>query len=155
MLLQSGETCPQCKRRSLARVVVHGKGSVDTCLCGYERVVEPQDVHDLEREHWKWKEGLSVRALRFRGIEALLQSIYEAQVCAVCVERAGIEELRASAMELEHCRSYLAMDSRTYSDARMEAYLVQVVEQLQGVGQLCESCWQAILQTTLLRFYGR
>jgi hypothetical protein len=153
--LESRERCPQCKKRFLARVVVFGKGSVDVCLCGYERVVEAVDPQDLEREHWRWKEGLSARALRFRGIEALLQSIYEAQVCPACAEHAGIEDLRARAMDLEHRRSRLAMNRRTYSDARMNAYLVQLVEELQGVGQLCESCWQGILQTTLRRFYGR
>src|SRR5713101_3736091 len=52
-------------------------------------------IYHLEREHWRWKEGLSPVALRFRRIEALLQSLYEAQVCEVCAERAGIEDLRA------------------------------------------------------------
>ena len=76
-------------------------------------------------------------------------------MCAVCADQAGIEDLRARALELEHRRSYLAMNRRTYSDARMDVYLVQVVEQLQGVGQLCEPCWQAILEVTLRRYYGR
>lgn len=155
MPLEPQERCPQCKKRSLASVVVHSKGVVAICLCGYERVVEAVDPADLEREHWRWKKGLSPVALRFRGIEALLQSIYEAQVCEVCAERAGIQDLRARAMELEHRRSYLAMDRTTYSKKRMDAYLVDLVEQLQGVGQLCEPCWQRIIQTTLRRFYGR
>jgi hypothetical protein len=153
--LESRERCPQCKKRFLATVVVYGKGSLEICLCGYERVIEPVDPADLEREHWKWKEGLSPVALRFRGIEALLQSIYDAQVCEVCAERAVIEDLRARAMELEHRRSYLAMDHKTYSKKRMDAYLVDLVEQLQGVGQLCEPCWEKIVQTAMRRFYGR
>ena len=60
---------------------------------------QPQDTYDFEREHWRWKEGLSQRVLRFRAIEALVQSIYEAQVCATCVTYAPLEELRAQAME--------------------------------------------------------
>lgn len=153
--MESRVRCPQCKKRFLARVVVHGKGSVDICLCGYERIVEADDPQDLERAHWRWTEGLSARALRFRGIEALLQSIYEAQVCAACAEHADIEDLRARAMELEHRRSYLATNRAMCSEARMDAYLVQLVEELQGVGQLCESCWQRILEITLRRCYGR
>src|SRR6266851_5145851 len=129
MPLDPREQCPQCKKRSLATVVVHGKGSVEICLCGYERVVEAVDPEDLEREHWRWKEGLSPVALRFRGIEALLQSIYEAQVCQACAERAGIEDLRRRAMELEHRRSSLAMNRRTSSDEAMDDYLNQMVEQ--------------------------
>ena len=153
--MEPRERCPQCKKRFLATVVVHGKGVVATCLCGYERIVEAVDPADLERKHWRWKEGLSPVALGFRGIEALLQSIYEAQVCEACAERAGIEDLRARAMELEHRRSYLAMDRTTYSKKRMDAYLVHMVEQLQGVGQLCEPCWQRIIQTTMRRYHGR
>ena len=76
-------------------------------------------------------------------------------MCEVCAERAGIEDLRAHAMELEHRRSYLAIGPKTYSKKRMDAYLVDLVEQLQGVGQLCEPCWEKIVQTTMRRFYGR
>lgn len=148
--------CPRCHKRRLARVVVHAKGSVDVCLCGYERVVEKQDPSDFEREHWRWKEGLSERALKFRAVEALLQSIYEMKVCAACAKQVPVEELRKQAMELEHHRSYLAMDRRTYSEKKMAVYLVEVVDLLQeGVGQLCASCWEGVLQVTLKRFFGR
>ena len=47
--MESRERCPQCKKYFLGRVVVHGKGSVDICLCGYERLVEADDPQDLER----------------------------------------------------------------------------------------------------------
>ena len=57
-------------------------------------------------------------------------------------------------MELEHLRSYLAQ-GEIYTSQKMDAYLVQVIDQLQGVGQLCERCWQRILQTTIRRFFGR
>ncbi len=72
--------------------MLHGKGGVDVCLCGYERVVESEDPHDLERERWRWKEGLSARTLHFRGIEALLQSIYEALVCAHGISTGGTNQ---------------------------------------------------------------
>lgn len=68
---------------------------------------------------------------------------------------AGIEELKARAMELEHRRSFLAMDRRTYPETRMDTYQVHPLEQLQGVGQLCESCWQRIVHTTMQQLYGR
>jgi hypothetical protein len=154
--MEPGEICPRCRKRCLARVIVHIKGSLDVCLCGYERIVEKQDPSDFEREYWKWKEGLSERALTFRAVEALLQSIYEVRVCAECAERVSVEELRKQAMELEHQRSYLAMDRHTSSDKKMAAYLTLVVDLLQeGVGQLCDICWEGVLQVTMRRFFGR
>ena len=92
--MKSAERCPRCKKRRLT-VVVHRGGSSAVCVCGYERIIERISSDDLEREHWQWKEGLSATALKFRAVEALLQSIYEAQVCSVCAEQTPIEELRA------------------------------------------------------------
>lgn len=143
----AAEWCPRCKKHRLV-VVVHIMGTGAVCICGYERVIERISPSDLEREHWRWREGLSATALKFRAVEALLQSIHEMQVCSTCAEQAPIEELRAKALKLEHRRSYLAQ-GEIYSDRKMKVYLVQVVDQLIGVGQLCEPCWQTILQATL------
>lgn len=151
--LEAAEWCPRCRKHRLVEVV-HTMGRSATCLCGYERIIERISPYELEQKHWQWKEGLSSTALRFRAVEALLQSVHEMQVCSACVEHAPVEDLRAQAMELEHLRSYLAQGD-VYTDRKMDAYLVQVVSQLQGVGQLCEPCWQKILQATIRRFTGQ
>lgn len=153
LLLEFGERCPRCKKRHLAQIVVHGKGTLVTCQCGYEGWTERIDQAEFERKYWRWKDGLSPTALTFRGVEALLQSIYEMRVCTFCAEHAPVEQIREQAMNLEHERSYLAQGD-VYSEKKMQAYLHHVVAQLREVGSLCEACWQEVLQETMRRYYG-